>query len=499
MKKRDSSQPRLWAQLRFSVVAELLASPPEVGELRHRLEELAEKRWMHPMSEEWVHFGVSSIERWYYTARHSSDPIAALTRRMRSDAGQARAMSTELLHALKVQYDAHHRWSYQLHADNIIALATEAPKRYGPAPSYSTVRRRMQARGWVPKRVPRKATPGQVEAAEHLEKREVRSFEASHVHALWHYDFHQGSLRVIDAAGQWHVPQCFCVLDDYSRVCPHIQWYTQETADRLIHGLTQGFCKRGLPRAVLHDHGSAMRATETQNGLAELGILSKPTLAYSAYQNGKQETFWGQVEGRLLAMLERVEALSLELLNRATLAWVEMEYHRSHHDEIGMSPLKRLLDGPDVSRPCPDVEGLRRAFTVQEKRTQRLSDGTITIAGVRFELPSRLRTLHRPLVRYQRWDLSTAWIVDERDELTLARIYPLDKTQNANARRRALVPLDVGDEIPTAPASNLADPVPPLMRQYLAEYAATGLPAAYLPKDELTLAAATMVKESCDV
>ena len=39
---------------------------------------------------------------------------------------------------------------------------------------------------------------------------------------------------------------------------------------------------------------------------------------------------------------------------------------------------------------------------------------------------------------------------------------------------------DVGCAPPTVPA----DPLPPLMRKLLADYAATGLSPAYLPKDE---------------
>ena len=34
--------------------------------------------------------------------------------------------------------------------------------------------------------------------------------------------------------------------------------------------------------------------------------------------NGKQEAFWGTLEGRLMKMLDGVADLPLELLNRAT-------------------------------------------------------------------------------------------------------------------------------------------------------------------------------------
>ena len=157
------------------------------------------------------------------------------------------------------------------------------------------------------------------------------------MHALWHLDFHQGR-RVVDVNGQWHTPMALCILDDHSRLCCHIQWYLSETAEALTQGLSQAFHKRGLPLSLMTDNGSAMIANETQEGLLRLGIVHDKTLPYSPYQNGKQESFWGQLEGRLLAMLSRVEPLTLEFLNRASQAWIEVEYNRKPHQEIGMPP-----------------------------------------------------------------------------------------------------------------------------------------------------------------
>ena len=134
-------------------------------------------------------------------------------------------------------------------------------------------------------------------------------------------------------------------------------------------------------------------------------------------------------------------------------------------------------------RDTPDAERLRLAFTLEQTRSQRKTDGTISVAGVRFELPSRFRTLGRVTVRYRRWDLSSAWVIDPRTKVVLARIRPLDKQANADGRRRTLAPLP--DEPEVVKSAGLGDPMPPLMRKLLADYAATGLPPAYLPKDEL--------------
>jgi len=136
-----------WARFRFSVVGPLLAAPPEPGELQVRLQELSVQKWCHPLSGQWVQYGVSTIERWYYTARNEKqDPVAALRRRIRSDAGQHPALSAQLREELLLQYQAHPHWSYQLHVDNLAVLVEQKPQ-LGSQPGYASVLRFMKAHG----------------------------------------------------------------------------------------------------------------------------------------------------------------------------------------------------------------------------------------------------------------------------------------------------------------------------------------------------------------
>ena len=60
-----------WARFRFSVIGSLLAAPPERGELQEQLKSLAAKKWHHPITGQRVQFGLSTIERWFYTARNA--------------------------------------------------------------------------------------------------------------------------------------------------------------------------------------------------------------------------------------------------------------------------------------------------------------------------------------------------------------------------------------------------------------------------------------------
>lgn len=482
-----SSIRERWARLRFAVVGPLLVAPPPSGELHTAIAALAQQAWRHPVTGLPVRFGFSTVERWYYVARRAgADPVRALRSQRRADAGHHRRFDAPLRDALRKQYDAHKGWSAQLHADNLAVLAAADPS-LGPMPSYATVRRYLQANGMQRRKGhKRRESPGAAAAEHHLATREVRSFELAHVNALWHADFHVGSRAVVDARGRWYKPQLLGILDDCSRLCCHAQWYHTEDVECFVHGLSQALQKRGLPRALMTDNGSAEIAAEATQGLARLGIVHETTLAFSAYQNGKQENWWSVVEGRLLAMLEGVEPLTLDLLNRATFAWVEQEYQRRHHQELGCAPINRFRQGPDVARDCPDAETLRRAFRVQTTRVQRRSDGSCSVLGTRFEVPSRFRHLHRLDLRYARFDLRSIDLLDPHTEQPVAVLYPLDKQRNAERGRRALEPVSDSlstDGTPDSAGNRTRSGMAPLLKQLMADYAATGLPPAYLPFD----------------
>ncbi len=477
--KSFRSTAMAWAHFRFSVMGSLLAAPPARGELRAAIQALASKTWIHPVHGGEVRFAVTTIEAWYYKARRAQDdPVGVLKRARRKDAGKV-SLAAKLVDPLRTQYGNYPHWSYQLHYDNLAAMVKTDPA-LGPLGSYSTVRRYMQAQGLVRRpRLRPKARPGELLAEQRRQTREIRSYEVEYVGSLWHLDFHHGSLQVVTPHGRWQRPIVLCILDDHSRLCCHVQWYLSETTEDLVHGFSQAIQKRGLPRALMTDNGSAMVADEFQQGLLRLSICHETTLPYSAYQNGKQESFWGNLEGRLMEMLSGRRELTLDFLNTATQAWSELEYNRAIHREINTSPVERFRHAPCVLRSSPLSEALRDAFRRQTKRRQRVSDGTISLEGIRFEIPSRFRHFRDVYVRCARWDLGRVDLVDPHDGTLLAAIYPLDRTTNADGQRRVIQP-DTAEQPDTDALSD--KPLPPLLQRLLDEYAASGAPPNYLPQ-----------------
>jgi putative transposase len=480
--KRPGTAHGRWAEFRFGVVGGLFSAPPERGTLGAALTALAKQPWTHPISAEPTHFHVSTITRWYYGARGNPDnPVGALRPRVRSDRGQHRPCFSEAVWSvLGAQYTEHPSWTYQLHADNLLVLC-QTDSELGAAPSYATVRRHMKGKAWF--RRPKRRDddrPASRAARDTRAARESRGWEMSHVHALWHLDFKDGPLPVLTRTGERKHPQLFGVLDHRSRLACHLQWYLGEGAEELCHGLGQATQKRGKPRSVMMDNGSAMKAGETRQGLLDLGIDLCKIPDYSPEHNAIIEAFWKQINLRLVPMLESVPDLTLTLLNEATQAWVEREYNCSVHSETHQTPIERLLCGPSVVRQAPSTEELRRAFRLKVDRKQRHSDGTVSVAGVRFEVPSQYRHLDRLTVRYARWDLSSVDLWDDSLGLVLATIYPVDREANASGFRRPLVPTS------STPVPHKPSGMAPLLRHYVDQHRQTGLPPAYLPKDDLS-------------
>ena len=89
--------------------------------------------------------------------RRPGRPLRAPCTRLRGD-----LPGGSLAQRLQLQYLDHPHWSYQLHYDNLAAWARADPS-LGRLPSYSTVKRYMQAHGWLRKPGPRLSQrPGEV-------------------------------------------------------------------------------------------------------------------------------------------------------------------------------------------------------------------------------------------------------------------------------------------------------------------------------------------------
>ena len=125
---------------------------------------------------------------------------------------------------------------------------------------------------------------------------------------------------------------------------------------------------------------------------------------------------------------------------------------------------------------------MQKAFRKQTKRKQRRSDGTISLEGKRFEIPNAYHSLVYITVRYAHWDLSVIDMIDPDTSTILTPLYPQNKSANANGVRRLRTPESTPE---TQTQAHSFSATPPYLQKLLNDYAATGLPQSYIPKDEI--------------
>ena len=232
--------------------------------------------------------------------------MQALRRKIRSDQGGHPALSSKVRELLTAQYRQHPNWSYQLHTDNLAVLIEKDPTLGAAVPSYASVMRFMKDHGLIkrPRRGP-VHSPG-AQATEHrIETREIRSYESEYVNALWHLDFHHGSLRVLLDKGRWVYPLMLGIIDDHSRLCCHAQWYLAEGAEELCHGFCSGLAKASLAPGSDERQRLGHARRRDNGGLGTTGYRTRKDIALCALPERQTGNFLARDRGASVADARR--------------------------------------------------------------------------------------------------------------------------------------------------------------------------------------------------
>ena len=175
-----------------------------------------------------------------------------------------------------------------------------------------------------------------------------------------------------------------------------------------------------------------------------------------------------------MSMLHNVRNLTLAELNTLTQIWVEQDYHRSVHSELKATPLHVFMNHKSVLRDPPSQDELKKAFRISITRKQRMTDHTLTIDGVRYQVPQAYWGQVDIRVAYARWDLSSVDILNDETGRPIATMRPVDKLRNATLPRQAIA----------AMRDNIEIVLPPLLREQYIKSKTAGEKSLYIPKDE---------------
>ena len=474
MARDDDTPARVrWARLRFSIIGPLLAVAARRRRAQARIDG-ARRAFVATPDDGRVACASRSRRSSAGTTRRAAqaDPIRALaaqspeTRRHPPErVGRARRGRSAQ------QHQDHPRWSYQLHYDNLVALA----------PRGSAPRADARLRDGLPVHEgPRPLSRPQRSVAKHDDDASCRARHAPTRSSTSTASGTSTSTRARAASSPPRAsgkkPQLLGILDDRSRLCCHLQWYLEETAECLVHGLSQAIPEarpaaraphrqrrrddrrrdRRGPRAARHrpSHDAAVLARAERQAGVVLGASRGPPPAHARGRAGAHP----------------------RAPQPATQAWVEQEYHRKVHSEIDETPLERYLRGPSVGRDSPSSDALRRAFRMR---------GHAQAAPQRRHRHRRGRSLRGPLrVPHARASCAFASRAGtSRASTSSTRARARTSPRSCRSTRRATPSACRPRRRRRRAHASRAAPagIAPLLRALMAEYAATGLPPAYVP------------------
>ena len=402
------------ALFRFGVISPLVDRHLSRGERERIISQIVSGTWQIPGSQR-TSIGRSTLEKWLSRYLQSGANIESLKPQQRSDKGNCRSMDSEIEAALIALKQECRDYSLQ-------ALLSVARQR-GIIDSHFRASRQSIYRLFARHRLN--------ESSSHPVDR--RKFEAELPNDLWQSDCMHGP-KVL-AHGAMRKTYLFAVIDDHSRLIPHAQFYLHETIECFRDCLIQALEKRGLPRRLFVDNGSAFRTHQLRYGCARLGIALLHSRPGVPEGRGKIERLYRTIRSQLMPLLSK--ATSLEELNTGLSRWVEQDYHQRKHSSTAQTPLERYLKHLHALRTAP--ADLREYYRIPIQRKVD-KDRSVSLKGRLYEAPVGLIGQWVTLL-YHKYDLSRVEVIF--DERSYGFLTPLDTGVNSRIRRTANLNIDL--------------------------------------------------------
>lgn len=357
------------AVFRFGVIAEFVgATRLDFGEQTTLLKQKCARKWQIPCSGR-TRLSRSTLLRWIRCYNSSGGKLESLCPKQRKDNGKTRALDEETGLALTT-------------------LRRQLPKV--PVPELTRImhERQLVTRGIILNlsTTYRFLHQHQLMGPAQQIPTDRRKFEAELPNDLWQSDVMHGPL--LHCGNQRRKAYLIAFIDDHSRIIPHARFYPSEALAPFMEAFEIALRKRGLPRKLYVDNGSAFRSRQLESTTAELGIALIHAKPYQPQGKGKIERFFKTVRSQFLSSFTTasLDATSFEEFNAAFVTWLE-RYHQRSHSSTGQSPFKRFTANLHCLRTTP--ENLKDYFRTTARRRVN-KDRTVVVDKRLFEAPVAL-------------------------------------------------------------------------------------------------------------
>ena len=400
------------ALFRMTVLGELISRQylPR-GELKAIINELAQKHYTIPNSRH-TQISEKTIESWYYAWKNGD--VDALAPKIRIDRGQSKI--SELLQEaiLKAKQDNPKR-----SLNSLLELLRMKNLEGAQSLSRSSVYRLLLSHGLS-------------RPIETTQPKELRRFEADYPGDMVYGDVMHGPQ--IEINGKVQKGYLVTLMDDKSRLILHSVFCPGETALDIEYVLKQSLLRRGLPKRLILDNGSAYRSHSLQGICARLAIQLIYCKPYAPEGKAKLERWHRTLRAQFLTELSAKKIYSITEINQLLWAWIDEVYHpRPHSSLSGQSPLFVWQKGVEFVRPLGTLaHRLDELFYHRVKRRVR-KDSTISYEGQFFDVPYELARKNITIVVEPHQQ--QALYIEDDDGKWIGDITPVDLQANRRHKR----------------------------------------------------------------
>jgi putative transposase len=415
------------ALIRYQIISAFLALQPRRGQRQAVLAQLADRTWTGADGQP---FQVSAETIRVWVRRYRRDGLGGLEDKARPRRGVTALAPDVVELACQLKAEVPER-----SLDRLLQILEQMGHVKAGTVRRSTLHRALQRRGMS-------ARKNRVPDSQDLDR-----FEANAPNDLWQSDMLAGPwLPDPDRPGKVRRAWLYAFLDDHSRLLLHGRFSFKGDLPALELVFRRSLQKYGKCRRVYYDNGATYRSGHMRQIVAELGLHGIIfTQTYRPMGHGKIEAYNRLCTAAFIAEVKASKIRTLDELNEAFLAWIDVEYNQRVHGETGETPMARWRKAVNKVVYADD-EHLRRAFLWKETRKPDKS-GVFSLFGVEYQVGPELARKSIE-VRYDPESLDTVEIWS--GERLVQRVRPFE----VQAHRRPRIV----DENDTARAANADRP-----------------------------------------
>jgi len=387
MRSNDEKWGLFWCGLLHEIIFEELDGEP----VNRCLASLSKKEFLFPNGKR-KKPSLSTLRR--KLRQFKQDGFSSLARKRRSDCGRPRAIAPEIIaRAVELKKEQPFRSDDALNRFLDVEFGKTIPK--------STLYRHLKLKG---------ATKIKLDVT----KRKVRKrWTRDQTHDLWVGDFEEGPFVFVN--GEVLPTHLSLFIDCHSRYVVEGRYYLRQNLDILIDSLLRAWSVHGTSKELYVDNAKVYHANALKAACYSLNINLLHRAPRDPPPGGLVERIFGTCQSQFEAEVRAGDILSLEELNTAFVAYLEVAYHPKIHSETGQAPKERYERALTVIRHV-NLSDAAQYFMKKEFRTVDKDFSDIRLNRRFYRVDRRLRR-DKVQVHYDPFtDMSKVWIYSLNDE-----------------------------------------------------------------------------------